>query len=517
MFKAGLVISVMGGALIVSGCATRPADEPLDDLDPTAAGPGAGEIIVDNEDASFFIDGPWVTSTSTGGYLGDSYHVIARGTGENSAVWNLETIATYDIYARWTAYSNRASNAEYLIHYIDDTRSSAIDVVTVNQRTDGGQWVKLGTYRLSSLTGRVELTDAANGYVVADAIRFVPVEAVETVDTDGDGMGDAFEQQYGLNVNDPSDALEDLDGDGLTNLEEHDLGTDPTFWDTDGDGIGDSYEVSYGLDPLVDDASLDADGDGFTNLEEFDAGSGANDAASVPGAGPLITWNAPIERLDGSQLDAGAIAYYEVEYRPIMEEAGVIVDDASGYFEMVGASIAPSSHTPGYLGEGYHPIPEGAGNVYARWNFFELQPGITYQVESRWSAARNRSTNAKYRVRFAGDAGEQIVEGAPVDQTQNGGQWVEVAEFTPTDGNAAVELPSSPDGYVIADAVRLTPDPEALSAVLSVEPVNPTPGSEQSIRLEQELQGGQWVFRVRAVDEKGVASEYSEPLSVSFP
>lgn len=114
-------------------------------------------------------------------------------------------------------------------------------------------------------------------------------------------------------------------------------------------------------------------------------------------------------------------------------------------------------------------------------------------------------------MRFSGAADEQVVDGKPVDQTQNGGQWIAVAQFTPVDSAAAVELPSAPDGYVIADAIRLTPDPTALSTVV------PVPGGQQSVRLEQELQGGQWIFRVRAVDDQGIASEYSEPLTVSFP
>lgn len=42
----------------------------------------------------------------------------------------------------------------------------------------------------------------------------------------------------------------DLDNDGLTNLEETELGTNPKKADTDGDGFDDGVEVEGGFDPL---------------------------------------------------------------------------------------------------------------------------------------------------------------------------------------------------------------------------------------------------------------------------
>ncbi len=47
------------------------------------------------------------------------------------------------------------------------------------------------------------------------------------VDSDNDGMPDEWEKQHGFNPNDPSDAAQDADGDGYTNLEEYLNGTDP--------------------------------------------------------------------------------------------------------------------------------------------------------------------------------------------------------------------------------------------------------------------------------------------------
>lgn len=68
-------------------------------------------------------------------------------------------------------------------------------------------------------------------------------------DSDGDGMPDGWEVMNGLNPADPADAHEDADGDGLTNLQEYELGTDPNNPDSDGDGVWDGDENDAGTDP----------------------------------------------------------------------------------------------------------------------------------------------------------------------------------------------------------------------------------------------------------------------------
>jgi len=58
-----------------------------------------------------------------------------------------------------------------------------------------------------------------------DEIEYFGV--ADLTDTDSDGMPDSYEENYGFDPNDPSDAAGDCDGDGVTNLEEYLAGTNP--------------------------------------------------------------------------------------------------------------------------------------------------------------------------------------------------------------------------------------------------------------------------------------------------
>lgn len=110
------------------------------------------------------------------------------------------------------------------------------------------------------------------------------------------------------------DDLKDNDEDGLTNLAEITIHhTDPTQYDTDGDGLNDGWEARYGFDPLVDNTNhlnpdlrpeADPDGDGLTNLQEeqldtnpFNAdtdGDGITDAQeNIGGSSPTNAASTP--------------------------------------------------------------------------------------------------------------------------------------------------------------------------------------------------------------------------------
>lgn len=132
-----------------------------------------------------------------------------------------------------------------------------------------------------------------------------------TLDTDADGMPDAFEWEHQFRT-DVADATLDADGDGLTNLAEMSRQTSPRKADTDGDGLTDAVETgtgtwvsasNTGTHPLLPDTDGDGLRDGAEvaglpeptnpNLADTD-GDGVSDAVEAGG------WSNPVVADGGS-------------------------------------------------------------------------------------------------------------------------------------------------------------------------------------------------------------------------
>ena len=116
---------------------------------------------------------------------------------------------------------------------------------------------------------------------VLDIIDNCPFDAnTNQLDTDNDGAGDVCDS--------------DDDNDGLSDVFEISIGTNPLLTDTDGDTLSDFYEVNFDgnaaaytpgadLNPLA----VDTDGDNFNDNIELTAGSNPLDANSTPADGDI--------------------------------------------------------------------------------------------------------------------------------------------------------------------------------------------------------------------------------------
>jgi hypothetical protein len=78
-------------------------------------------------------------------------------------------------------------------------------------------------FSLQRLADNAFANDPANWVAAAPT----PGPQAAPIDTDGDGLPDAWESLHGLDPFNPNDAMLDSDGDGLTNLQEYQIGTDP--------------------------------------------------------------------------------------------------------------------------------------------------------------------------------------------------------------------------------------------------------------------------------------------------
>jgi hypothetical protein len=137
-------------------------------LDPTKL----GGIVIDDEQAEK--TGAWTHSTSTGPFVGAGYlHDNNEEQGKRKVRFTPKLKAgTYEVRLFYAPHSNRATNALIVVHHAGGDRP-----VRINQRqTPDAKGFRLGVFEFAAGgEGWVEVrTDDANGYVIADAVQWVP-------------------------------------------------------------------------------------------------------------------------------------------------------------------------------------------------------------------------------------------------------------------------------------------------------------------------------------------------------
>ncbi|MBK9127659.1 MAG: family 10 glycosylhydrolase [Phycisphaerales bacterium] len=150
------------------------------------------QIVVDNRDGSprYVESGPWTTSAQPDFFRFDSR--VAPGGVPASAQFAaaIPKAGRFDVYAWYTASSNRHDAAEYIILH-----ANGVTTVAIDQRTGGGQWVPLGrfVFDAAAVGPRVVLSNAgasAAQYTSADAVK-LRLSGYAFGDADGDGETDA--------------------------------------------------------------------------------------------------------------------------------------------------------------------------------------------------------------------------------------------------------------------------------------------------------------------------------------
>ncbi|GAA0452808.1 hypothetical protein Ade02nite_00860 [Paractinoplanes deccanensis] len=134
----------------------------------------APRTVADNSAAASFeiASGTWDNdATGVDGYYGQFYSTHPAGTGTATARFRPDVPETgvYEVAVWYPAHPNRASNAPFTVRHAEGQATFRID-----QRTQGSQWVRLGSFPfVAGGAATVGLSDDADGYVVADAVRLL--------------------------------------------------------------------------------------------------------------------------------------------------------------------------------------------------------------------------------------------------------------------------------------------------------------------------------------------------------
>jgi hypothetical protein len=230
-------------------------------------------------------------------------------------------------------------------------------------------------------------------------------------DADGDGMDDVWEGLNGLNPADPSDANQDPDGDGLLNIGEYRLRTNPHDADSNDNGASDGWDVLHGLSPSAAGSPV--------SPPRATIGSNAGGTPKLLGQVVRVTATfseavaaAPVPLLSlsgGASLSGAAMALlggsvYYYDYTVDADDAGAVNAAVSGALDLQGYSLDPD--------------PTGTNAL------FMIQPVEFAVTDLEWSPFRvswEAVLNGIYCVQSAPDlSGSNWVDGVTVTSAVSG-------------------------------------------------------------------------------------------------
>ncbi|TQV68301.1 hypothetical protein FKG94_23725 [Exilibacterium tricleocarpae] len=225
---------------------------------------------------SHYYGGYGIIGTSSGDLVadkGDNHFVVASANDDYSTAYVFSGDAPGLLEPFWVRFLSTESRYQFnvtvpagetriLMHFAsrNPTRASGFASAEALLTLDEHQLAGISPEdRLRILNfDATDLTDSDGDGLNDIQEVFVGTDPMHE-DTDGDGLSDRFEKVFHLNPLVPGQATEDADGDGLTNLDEQIGGTSPIFSDTDGDTLIDFAELNqHATNPLL--ADTDAGG-----------------------------------------------------------------------------------------------------------------------------------------------------------------------------------------------------------------------------------------------------------------
>src|SRR5215203_352205 len=131
--------------------------------------------VVDNASSRHFFSarGEWKKSNNRLTRYGKDYRYV-RPAEDVTPAWfkvRIPTDAFYTVYARWPAAKGNNPKTRFQI-----STASGLKKVRVNQRRDGGVWMRLGAYKMNAANRysvRVAGRSKSEGRIVADAVMVV--------------------------------------------------------------------------------------------------------------------------------------------------------------------------------------------------------------------------------------------------------------------------------------------------------------------------------------------------------
>jgi len=309
------------------------------------SGTGSDYVIMNADDtiAGLFVYG---VEQPAGDYTSSETWLQGSGTltvvpiiPPNASPANLATVPAGDVELSWTNLPANVGSDVYVDVWFGTDAGSLTQVVTAGVNTTsktvsapvaGAYYWQVNSYLEGSAIG-----DPTEGTVFTFYVD----------DTDGDGLPDAYELLHtsppSATALNPGDDLENGGvGDGLTNLEEYHIGTDPTNADTDGDTLEDGAEVAgAGLRPPTDPTDSDTDKDRLDDGVETNTGTYVS--ATDTGTDPTVTDSDGDGLGDGVETNTGTfVSATDTGTNPTVTDSDG--DGAEDWYEVAASFTDPT-------------------------------------------------------------------------------------------------------------------------------------------------------------------------------